>query len=143
MYQALSDKVGNIKLLPPAIRKPVTCWSGKQIISTVLINIVPEGQYPVNLCSTAKIADKVYRIIQMIVNVTAIIIVRFEGLAVVTNSIVFWVVTSYSLIEIHLFFRRNCCLHLLACIVLQDADFYHTVWCHIPENGILEPLFCK
>jgi DNA-directed RNA polymerase I subunit RPA1 len=59
VYQALSHKVGRIKLLPPAILKPVPCWSGKQIISTVLINIVPEGQYPINLTSTAKIADKV------------------------------------------------------------------------------------
>lgn len=121
MYQALSDKVGNIKLLPPVIRKPVTCWSGKQIISTILINIVPEGQYPVNLCSTAKIADKVYKIVHIIVNVTSII-VRFEVLEVVTNNTVFWVVTSCSLVGIHHFFRRNCCLHLLACIVLQEAD---------------------
>lgn len=121
MYQALSGKVGNIKLLPPAIQKPVPCWSGKQIISTVLINIVPEGQYPVNLCSTAKIADKVYRIIHMIVNVTSIIIVRFEILTVVINNTVFWVVIC-SLIGIHHFFRRNCCLHFLACIVLQEAD---------------------
>lgn len=62
VYQALSDKVGYIQLLPPAILKPVPCWSGKQIISTVLINIVPEGQYPVNLCSTAKIADKAWTV---------------------------------------------------------------------------------
>jgi len=122
VYQALSDKVGNIKLLPPAIWKPVACWSGKQIISTVLINIVPEGQYPVNLCSTAKIANKVYQIIHMIVNVTSIIIVRFEVLTVVTNSTVFWVVTLCSVVGIHHFFRRNCCLHLLVCIVLQEAD---------------------
>lgn len=91
MYQALSDKVGNIKLLPPAILKPIPSWSGKQIISTVLINIVPEGQYPVNLCSTAKIADKVNKIMQMIVIFTSIIIVRFEVLTVVSNNTVFWV----------------------------------------------------
>ncbi|PNF38093.1 DNA-directed RNA polymerase I subunit RPA1, partial [Cryptotermes secundus] len=60
VYQALSHKVGKIKLLPPAILKPIPCWSGKQIISTVLVNIVPDGQYPINLTSTAKIADKAW-----------------------------------------------------------------------------------
>ena len=124
MYQALSDKVGNIKLLPPAILKPVPCWSGKQIISTVLINIVPEGHYPVNLCSTAKIAGKVYEIMQIIVIFTSIIIVRFEVLTVVTNSTVLWVVTSCSLVGIQNFLRRNCCLYL-ACIVLPYIMVSH------------------
>ncbi|KDR17997.1 DNA-directed RNA polymerase I subunit RPA1, partial [Zootermopsis nevadensis] len=58
VFQALSHRVSKIKLLPPAIIKPLPCWSGKQIISTVLINIVPTGQYPISLTSTAKIADK-------------------------------------------------------------------------------------
>ena len=55
-------------------------------------------------------------------NVTSIIIVRFEVLKLVSNNTVFWVVTQCSLVGIHHFFRRNCCLHLLACIVLQEAN---------------------
>jgi hypothetical protein len=80
---------------------------------------VPEGQYPVNLCSTAKIADKVCK---SLLFVNSIIIVRFEVFTVVTNKTVLWVVTACSLVGIYHLFRGNCCLHLLACIFLQDAD---------------------
>jgi hypothetical protein len=35
---------GKIKLLSPTILKPVALWSGKQILSTVIINLTPEGK---------------------------------------------------------------------------------------------------
>lgn len=55
VFQALGDVQGNIKLLPPAIRKPMPLWSGKQVISTVVINTIPSGKPLINLTSTAKI----------------------------------------------------------------------------------------
>lgn len=61
VYQALSFKTGNIQLLPPTIIKPCLLWSGKQIISTVIINIVPEGRKLISLTSTAKISPKAWQ----------------------------------------------------------------------------------
>jgi DNA-directed RNA polymerase I subunit RPA1 len=34
------DKIGKIETLPPAIIKPKALWTGKQVISTLLKNIV-------------------------------------------------------------------------------------------------------
>ena len=42
VYGALVDMRGKIKTLPPSILKPTQLWSGKQIISTIIINLVPE-----------------------------------------------------------------------------------------------------
>ena len=42
VYYALVDVRGKIKTLPPCIIKPSALWSGKQIISTIIINLVPE-----------------------------------------------------------------------------------------------------
>ncbi|KAI4454954.1 dna-directed rna polymerase [Holotrichia oblita] len=58
VFQALSYKTSDIKLLPPAIIKPCMLWSGKQILSTVFLNIIPEGSVPINLTSTSKISAK-------------------------------------------------------------------------------------
>ncbi|KAJ3652064.1 hypothetical protein Zmor_018061 [Zophobas morio] len=60
VFQALSTKTGKISLLPPAILKPCPLWSGKQILSTVIINIIPEGREPINLSATAKIGAKAW-----------------------------------------------------------------------------------
>ena len=43
LFSALSGVQGRIILLPPAIIKPVPMWSGKQVISTIIINIIPRG----------------------------------------------------------------------------------------------------
>lgn len=59
VFQALSFKMSNIKLLPPTILKPRPLWSGKQVLSTVIINVIPAGRPPINLTSTAKIGAKV------------------------------------------------------------------------------------
>ncbi|GLV36874.1 Son of sevenless [Carabus blaptoides fortunei] len=58
IYQALSYKTGHIKLLPPAILKPEVLWSGKQVLSTVIINIIPRSREPINLTATAKISAR-------------------------------------------------------------------------------------
>ncbi|XP_014216995.1 DNA-directed RNA polymerase I subunit RPA1 [Copidosoma floridanum] len=55
VYSALAMLPGNIILLPPAIIKPLPMWSGKQIISTIVINIIPRGKARINLTSSAKI----------------------------------------------------------------------------------------
>ena len=47
---------GRTKLLPPAIMKPVPLWSGKQIFSTIIINLTPKGKPLINIESTANIS---------------------------------------------------------------------------------------
>jgi DNA-directed RNA polymerase I subunit RPA1 len=59
VFQALSFKSGKITLLRPSIVKPRALWSGKQILSTVIINVIPEGQELINMTATAKIGAKV------------------------------------------------------------------------------------
>nr|CAD7262935.1 unnamed protein product [Timema shepardi] len=60
VYQGLSNKRGDIELLPPAILKPARLWSGKQVLSTIILNTIPTGKYPINLTGTAKISSKLY-----------------------------------------------------------------------------------
>lgn len=42
VYTGLSDHIAKIRVLPPAILKPQQLWSGKQVISTLLLNIIPQ-----------------------------------------------------------------------------------------------------
>lgn len=60
VYSALPRFSGYFKTLPPCIWKPTMLWSGKQVVSTVLLNIIPEDQDKLNLTSKAKIAPKVH-----------------------------------------------------------------------------------
>ncbi|KAJ9577716.1 hypothetical protein L9F63_005709, partial [Diploptera punctata] len=60
VYQGLHSKLTDIELLPPAILKPKKLWTGKQVISTVIMNSVPAGQPALNLTSKAKISDKAW-----------------------------------------------------------------------------------
>ncbi|CAK9825352.1 DNA-directed RNA polymerase I subunit RPA1 [Anthophora retusa] len=62
VYAALSTMQDNIILLPPSILKPKTLWSGKQIISTVIINIIPPNQARINLTASAKINAKQWQV---------------------------------------------------------------------------------
>lgn len=55
VFAALSVVQGNLSLLPPAIIKPIPMWSGKQVLSTIIINIIPRGHSLINLCSVSKI----------------------------------------------------------------------------------------
>ncbi|XP_060043297.1 DNA-directed RNA polymerase I subunit RPA1 isoform X2 [Erinaceus europaeus] len=60
VYRGLTDKVGRVKLFPPAILKPFPLWTGKQVVSTLFINIIPEGYVPLNLSGKAKIGGKAW-----------------------------------------------------------------------------------
>lgn len=62
VYAALSTIQDNIILLPPSIIKPVPLWSGKQIVSTVIINIIPPNQARINLTANAKINVKEWQV---------------------------------------------------------------------------------
>ncbi|XP_012272524.1 DNA-directed RNA polymerase I subunit RPA1 [Orussus abietinus] len=62
VYSALSVVQGNLELLPPAILKPVPLWSGKQVVSTVLINIIPKGRAKINLTANAKIQARSWEV---------------------------------------------------------------------------------
>lgn len=56
VFQGLSHLEGNIELLPPTILKPVKLWSGKQVLSTILINLMPKDKAKrINLSSRANI----------------------------------------------------------------------------------------
>ncbi|XP_060534610.1 DNA-directed RNA polymerase I subunit RPA1 isoform X2 [Cylas formicarius] len=61
VFQALSHKVDRIKTLPPYIIKPIPLWSGKQVLSTVIINVIPKDQEPINLNATSKIPAKAWK----------------------------------------------------------------------------------
>ncbi|XP_076749150.1 RNA polymerase I subunit RpI1 [Xylocopa sonorina] len=61
VYAALSTIQDNIIVLPPSIIKPIPLWSGKQIISTVIINIIPPNQARINLTANAKINVKAWQ----------------------------------------------------------------------------------
>lgn len=62
VFQALSYFRGDIKLLPPTILKPVTLWSGKQILSTIILNSIPKGKPYLSLMGKAKISSKAWQL---------------------------------------------------------------------------------
>ena len=55
VFTALVDFPGKIKTLPPTIIKPQELWSGKQVVSTIVLNLVPEGKAPPTLMTSAKV----------------------------------------------------------------------------------------
>ncbi|XP_039753127.1 DNA-directed RNA polymerase I subunit RPA1 [Pararge aegeria] len=61
VFQALSNHRGEIKLLPPTILKPYTLWSGKQVLSTIIINTIPKGKTYLSLEGKAKISAKAWQ----------------------------------------------------------------------------------
>lgn len=58
IYSALVDKSGPIVMLPPCMIKPHRLWSGKQVLSTVLINVFPEDRKLLNMSGKSKIPEK-------------------------------------------------------------------------------------
>ncbi|XP_069601024.1 DNA-directed RNA polymerase I subunit RPA1 [Ranitomeya imitator] len=60
VYRGLTDKKGRVKTLPPAIMKPFRLWTGKQVVSTLLINVIPDHHIPLNLTGKAKIVGKAW-----------------------------------------------------------------------------------
>lgn len=62
VYTALSMIQGDIILLSPTIIKPKPLWSGKQILSTIIINIIPLHKARINLISNTKINVKEWQV---------------------------------------------------------------------------------
>uniref|UniRef100_A0A1A8BJ34 DNA-directed RNA polymerase subunit n=1 Tax=Nothobranchius kadleci TaxID=1051664 RepID=A0A1A8BJ34_NOTKA len=60
VYRGLTDKAGRVKLLPPAVFKPQRLWTGKQVVSTLLLNVIPEEAVPLNLMGSSKIPGKAW-----------------------------------------------------------------------------------
>lgn len=60
VYRGLTDKPGRVKLLPPAILKPQELWTGKQVVSTLLLNVIPQKAVPLNLVGKSKIPSKAW-----------------------------------------------------------------------------------
>ncbi|GBM77438.1 DNA-directed RNA polymerase I subunit RPA1 [Araneus ventricosus] len=58
IFSAMSFFRKRIKLLPPAILKPQRLWSGKQVVSTIIINLIPEGKIPPTVEGKAKVSQK-------------------------------------------------------------------------------------
>jgi DNA-directed RNA polymerase I subunit RPA1 len=58
LFSALPSFTKSFCLLPPSIIKPDRLWSGKQIISTLLLNLIPKNQDKLNLTSKSKISTK-------------------------------------------------------------------------------------
>ncbi len=56
VFCSLPNHVKSFHTLQPSILKPAMLWSGKQVISTLLYNIVPESKQKLNLISKAKIS---------------------------------------------------------------------------------------
>ena len=54
----LSGVQGRVILIPPAIIKLVPMWSGKQVIYTININIIPRVRALINLSASTKIGPK-------------------------------------------------------------------------------------
>jgi DNA-directed RNA polymerase I subunit RPA1 len=51
---------GRVLTLPPAMYKPKPQWTGKQVISTVLLNIKPTKAQGLNMTSKSKVAGKLW-----------------------------------------------------------------------------------
>lgn len=49
-----------IQTMPPTIWKPVPLWTGKQLISTILLNLTPSGYCGLTLNSTSKTSKKLW-----------------------------------------------------------------------------------
>uniref|UniRef100_A0A3B4YLU2 DNA-directed RNA polymerase subunit n=1 Tax=Seriola lalandi dorsalis TaxID=1841481 RepID=A0A3B4YLU2_SERLL len=60
VYRGLTDKPGRVKLLPPAILRPQQLWTGKQVVSTLLLNVIPQKAVPLNLVGKSKIPSKAW-----------------------------------------------------------------------------------
>ena len=59
VYFALGGYSKKIVLEPPCMFKPMLLWSGKQVVSTVVKNLIPSNKLPLTFTSMAKIKSKV------------------------------------------------------------------------------------
>ncbi|KAM3867222.1 DNA-directed RNA polymerase I subunit RPA1 [Diretmus argenteus] len=60
VYRGLTDRPGRVTLLPPAMLKPQQLWTGKQVVSTLLLNVIPHNALPLNLVGRSKIPSKAW-----------------------------------------------------------------------------------
>uniref|UniRef100_A0A8C2EIU7 DNA-directed RNA polymerase subunit n=1 Tax=Cyprinus carpio TaxID=7962 RepID=A0A8C2EIU7_CYPCA len=67
VYRGLTDKIGRVKLLPPALFKPLPLWTGKQVIYSLIAFLqIPsrcpkiKQNIPLNLMGKAKIPSKAW-----------------------------------------------------------------------------------
>ncbi len=58
VLNAFPETAGRFKRLAPALLKPKYLWTGKQVVSTVLLNILPSQMPPFCLKSKAKVSVK-------------------------------------------------------------------------------------
>ncbi|XP_060077390.1 DNA-directed RNA polymerase I subunit RPA1-like [Ylistrum balloti] len=58
VFSALVDRKGPVKTLPPSIIKPCQLWSGKQVLSTIILNTIPAGKAALNITGKSKISEK-------------------------------------------------------------------------------------
>ncbi|XP_071116955.1 DNA-directed RNA polymerase I subunit RPA1-like [Haliotis cracherodii] len=58
LFATLTNVPGRVKSLPPAIVKPYPMWSGKQLLSSVLLNVIPPDRKPLNMNGKSKIPEK-------------------------------------------------------------------------------------
>jgi DNA-directed RNA polymerase I subunit RPA1 len=58
--EVIIGRDGRIVTVPPAIFKPKAKWTGKQVITTILLNLLPEHRAPLNLVSKSKIPAKAW-----------------------------------------------------------------------------------
>lgn len=59
VFGAISFTNRPIKFLRPAILKPNALWSGKQVISTIILNLIPDDKCPPTLKITSKIKPSI------------------------------------------------------------------------------------
>lgn len=60
LYSALVNPKQLIVCLPPTILKPTKLWTGKQLISTLIINSTPRGSVFLNMHGKSKVTEKLW-----------------------------------------------------------------------------------
>jgi DNA-directed RNA polymerase I subunit RPA1 len=60
VYNAFGTFNGKMKFLPPAILKPCELWTGKQVVSSMLLNLLPQQKGRINLDGKTKIGEKTW-----------------------------------------------------------------------------------
>lgn len=63
IFSALPSDENRVVLLPPAIIKPSPLWTGKQVISTLLLNLT-RGYQPLNMNSKSQVPGKSWSVLQ-------------------------------------------------------------------------------
>lgn len=58
VLNAFPEMTKKLRTLPPTILKPQVLWTGKQVISTVILNVLPADAPPLTVKGKAKVALK-------------------------------------------------------------------------------------